>query len=213
MGKPNFILGKGEMVKGAVLSSAIASVAKSASSLSQGIDETCFHALCHAAEHGDSTFITRLLEAMGKGQRTSAVCAYVEEMSGGQLTVSYNSKKGAAKAEYVKGWTKDKFKIERARAVSVWDFAGDEKKPVVTLSDFYGFVFSRKAKLESVAKGETEWLGTKEELEQARQFVDGALAQIDMDAKAFEKQKAKDRERKKRDENNTGAGLVEESAD
>lgn len=195
MGKSTF-LGKGDMVKGAVLAKKISSISGRATTLSRDIDEATYQGLLHAGTHGDTGFIKDLLEAMGTSQRTGAVCAYVEAMSGGQITASFS--KGSAKVEIVKGWTRDKFDMEKARSVSVWDYAGDEAKPKVGLSDFVGFVFSRKAKLEAIDKGEAEFVGTPEQLQQARDFVAGALAQIDMDAKAMQKLRETDKVRKSR---------------
>jgi hypothetical protein len=189
-------LGKGDIAKTSAVSAKISSIKGRAATLMTDIDEVTFHGLLHAQKHGDTTLLSNLLEAMGTSQRTGAVCAYIEAMSRGQIAASYS--KGKAKVTITKGWSADKFEVEKARSVSVWDYAGDEAKPKLGLSDFYAFVFSRKAKLEAIDAGDVDFVGTPEQLQEARDFVNGALAQIGRDADGMQKLRDQDKVLKSR---------------
>lgn len=178
-----------------------ASISKRAKTLRADMHEGVWQALAHAAKHGDIQLCRDFLLCVGQSQRQATLCAFIQHFSGDQITAKVSTVRGkgqTAKVEIVKGWTAAKFKLDEAAKTDPFEWAGDEKPPVVTASDFFGVLFSRMAKLESIESGEIEWAGTPEQLALVKSVYAEAVANTKLDAEGMAKLREADKVRKSR---------------
>ncbi len=112
----------------AKIDAAIASVATKGKSLDQLIHRTAVSCVYHSQQHGDTTKLCALVDAMPKSGRRKALIAWVEAHVPVDADETTDTKDGYT-IKLRKGRKPEDFLVSEAAAVPFWDFT-QERVPV-----------------------------------------------------------------------------------
>lgn len=107
---------------------AIASVATKGKSLDQLIHRTAVSCVYHSQQHGDTTKLSALVNAMPKSGRRKALIAWVEAHVPVDAEETKDTKDGYS-IKLKKGRKPEDFLVSEAAAVPFWDFT-QERAPI-----------------------------------------------------------------------------------
>jgi hypothetical protein len=102
-------------------------IARVGGKLHQVIHEVAVSSLAHVRDHGNTTLVARLLNAMPAGQRTKALVVWFDRFSGGAIK-AVKGKGGYAIKTLPKDRTADQFEVDAAYRTS-YDVLTSEKDP------------------------------------------------------------------------------------
>ena len=114
----------------AQVKSAIKSIKTTGAKLQQAIHETGMQCLHHAQQHGDTTLLASLVDAMPRSTRREDFKLWVHAHS--PLTVSFNKKEGKHEVKGKNITDAANWKLEEAEATPFWDFTEDKPSKLYT---------------------------------------------------------------------------------
>ena len=129
------------------LAASITGIAKRGKALDEDIHQCAVSALHHAAEHGDLTFLRRIVDAMPKSSRRLALIHWATN----HAPVKYQKKDGQFKVIKSKNQAEN-WLVNTAMETPFWDFSKERKPLPFDINRYAKSVMSRLEK--ALAKGE-----------------------------------------------------------